>query len=136
LTVQGSDQAYNDLINGKLTTIYGIPFLGVPYMENKFSVSVEEDGNDDDGRTKWKEIETDFTEPHMIVFHNKIFPFKFQSPLFSAEKIQGVWRYIFTHMEYYSTLDDLKQKDKKGNDAYILPRFCKGFNFNITQAKE
>jgi hypothetical protein len=39
-------------------------------------------------------------------------------------------------MEYYSTLDDLKQKDKKGNDAYILPRFCKGFNFNITQAKE
>jgi hypothetical protein len=73
------------------------------------------------------------TEPHAILFHKNIFPFKFSQPLFSVDKIAGAFVNIFTHMEYYPK--DLK-KQNNGDGAYILPKFCKGFNFNITYAEQ
>ncbi len=129
--IQGSDSSYHDLIQGRLERVMGVKIIPIPYLENKYSISVREEV--EDGETKWKDIEVVLTEPHAILFHKNIFPFKFSQPLFSVDKIAGAFVNIFTHMEYYPK--DLK-KQNNGDWAYILPKFCKGFNFNITYAEQ
>jgi hypothetical protein len=51
--------------------------------------------------------------------------------MFYAEKLSGTFVNIFDFQQYYPK--DLKnQRQKVGQpSAYILPKFCQGFNFDI-----
>lgn len=41
----------------------------------------------DDGKIKYRDIITDFTEPQMILYHKDVFPYKFSEPLFFVDRI-------------------------------------------------
>jgi len=41
--IQGSDSSYRDLIQGHLERVMGIKIIPVPYLENKYSISVREE---------------------------------------------------------------------------------------------
>jgi len=107
----------------------GLRVIPVPYLENKYSVSVAEKIVDD--KTVWEDITVDLSEPHAILIHKNVFPYKFSDPMFATDKIPGAFVNIFDLMVYYPK-DWKSQKQKDGHPgAYILPKFCVGFNFDI-----
>lgn len=116
LSIQGSDKAFDVVITGALSKIFGLPVLSVPYLDNKYSVS--ETRIDKDGKTVFIPKEIDTTGIDAILFHKNAFVYKFGNPIFMDDKVVGAPYRIYTHIQNYPT-----------KRLPILGKFCLAFKF-------
>lgn len=85
-SIQGSDKAFDTVVNGKISEIFGLPVVRVPYLDNEYSVS--ETVEEENGKFKCVATPVDLKGVDAILFYTSLWVLVFvtKNPLVNLWK--------------------------------------------------